>query len=103
MSQGHSAVRGIIYLETYEKKTMVGQVSKYNLKLLLKLVIGGLVGRWVVVLVSWLVGCPKGIGTGHIRDVFSHQNKLLLFEMEWERVTWTISTTNKTVQIETHS
>ncbi len=25
---------------------------------------------------------------------FSHQNQLLFFEMEWKRVTWTISTTN---------
>jgi hypothetical protein len=33
--------------------------------------IGELVGRWVVVLVGWLVGWPKGIGIGHIWDFFS--------------------------------
>ena len=52
------------------KKTTVGQVSKYDLKILLKLAIRGLVGPRVVVLVGWLVGWPKGIGTGHIRDFF---------------------------------
>ncbi len=53
VSQGRIAVRRLIYLETYEKKTTVGLVSKYNLKLLLKLAIRGLVGWWVVVLVGW--------------------------------------------------
>jgi hypothetical protein len=38
---------------------------------LLKLAIGGLVGRWVVVSVGCLVRLPKGIGTGHTRDCFS--------------------------------
>jgi hypothetical protein len=52
------------------KKTTVVQVSKYNLKLLLKQVIGGLVGWWVVVSVGWLLGCLKGIGTGHMGDNF---------------------------------
>jgi hypothetical protein len=33
VSQGRSAVRRLIYLERYEKKTTVGLVSKYNLKL----------------------------------------------------------------------
>ncbi len=61
VSQGCSAVCRLIYLETYEKKTTVGQVSKYNLKLLLKLELEGWKGRWVVVLVDWLVGWPKGI------------------------------------------
>ncbi len=32
--------------------------------------IGGLVAWWVVVSVGWLVGFPKGIGTGHIWDFF---------------------------------
>jgi hypothetical protein len=71
MSQGCSAVGRLIYLETYEKKnnSWSGVKVRY-LALLLKLAIGGLVGRWIVVLVGWLVGWPKVFGTGHIRDFF---------------------------------
>jgi hypothetical protein len=71
MSQGRSAVRRLIYLEMYEKKNNSWSGVKVQYKALqLKLAIGGLVGWWVVVLVGWLVGWPKGIGTGHIRDFF---------------------------------
>jgi hypothetical protein len=51
------------------------------------------VGWWVVVSVGWLVRWPKGIGTGHIRDFFPPE-PIVVFEMEWKRVTWTISTMN---------
>jgi hypothetical protein len=55
------------------KKTTVGQVAKYDLKLTIKASnrrVGGLVGWWVVVLVGWSVGWPKGIDTGHTRVLF---------------------------------
>ncbi len=48
----------LIYLEMYEKKTIVGQVSKCNLKLLLKLAIRGLVG-WCCCVGGFVGGMPK--------------------------------------------
>jgi hypothetical protein len=76
-----SVVRRLIFLETYEKKTTVGSMSKYNLKILINLAIGGLVGWWVVVSVGWSVGWPKGIGTGHIQELFPARSNC--FFLRW--------------------
>jgi hypothetical protein len=74
-------------------KTTVGQVSKYDLKHTIKASnrrVGGLVDSCVGGLV-WDGQKELVLGT---YGFFFHQNKWLFFEMEWKRVTWTISTTN---------
>jgi hypothetical protein len=64
-------VRSLIYLEAYEKNNNSWSGVEVRFKaLLLKLAIGGLVGRWVVVLVGWSVGWWEGIGNGHTQKIF---------------------------------
>ncbi len=82
MSQGHSAVHRLIYLETNEKKTTVGQVSRYDLKLTTK-ASNWRVGGLVVSCVGGLVGgmAERNWYWAHM-GFFSRQNQLLFFEME---------------------
>ncbi len=53
--------------------------------------VGGLVGSCVGGMVDGMA--ERNWYWAH-RGFLSHQNQLLFFEMEWKRVTWTISTTN---------
>ncbi len=77
MSQGCSAVRQLIYL--VRKKTTVGQVSRYNLKLNIKASnwrVGGLVGSCVGGLVGGMA--KKNWYWAHM-GFFSRQNQFLFF------------------------